>query len=268
MASTNGAFRAAPHLKVCERDGSGTRRRNISEKSRCCVWQMWGLRSLTLAFCPPEPSYETVSPMLCPPLENCSLSANDCPYGFQQDQNGCLLCQCLSSKSTLLPQRCYHWSCMSSSLQHGARAATEQRCDWSCQRSRDPLPSGSSRRLLPRPGQVLPAAVPHGVREGRLWLRGVRVQRPPAQVPTPDLQQDLPVRIRVSKAEGGQCSRAPLSSALRANTAMLRPAPVCTLVTSDREGEVTGFIITDGFIQDFLKLAVSRRANSSVAALI
>lgn len=42
--------------------------------------------------------------MLCPPLENCSLSANDCPYGFQQDQNGCLLCQCLSSKSTLLPQ--------------------------------------------------------------------------------------------------------------------------------------------------------------------
>lgn len=94
------------------------------------------------------------------------------------------------------------------------------------------------------------------------------MQRPPAQVPTPELQQDLPVRIRVSKAEGGQPSRAPLSSALRANTAMLRPAPVCTLVTSDSEGEVTGFIITDGFIQDFLKLAVSGRANSSVAALI
>uniref|UniRef100_A0A3P9Q8I2 VWFC domain-containing protein n=1 Tax=Poecilia reticulata TaxID=8081 RepID=A0A3P9Q8I2_POERE len=40
-----------------------------------------------------EPSYETVSPLLCPPLENCSLSGNECPYGFQQDHNGCLLCQ-------------------------------------------------------------------------------------------------------------------------------------------------------------------------------
>ncbi|CAB1434145.1 unnamed protein product [Pleuronectes platessa] len=46
-----------------------------------------------------EPSYETVSPLLCPPLENCSLSGNDCPYGFQQDRNGCLLCQCLSNDS-------------------------------------------------------------------------------------------------------------------------------------------------------------------------
>ncbi|XP_047466539.1 cysteine-rich motor neuron 1 protein isoform X3 [Mugil cephalus] len=46
-----------------------------------------------------EPSYETVSPMLCPPLENCSLSGNECPYGFQQDQNGCLLCQCLNNDS-------------------------------------------------------------------------------------------------------------------------------------------------------------------------
>ncbi|XP_076017807.1 cysteine-rich motor neuron 1 protein isoform X2 [Genypterus blacodes] len=46
-----------------------------------------------------EPSYETVSPLLCPPLENCSLSINDCPYGFQQDHNGCLLCQCLSNDS-------------------------------------------------------------------------------------------------------------------------------------------------------------------------
>lgn len=64
-----------------------------------------GQAALTLPLCPPEPSYETVSPMLCPPLDNCSLSANDCPYGFQQDQNGCLLCQCLSSKSPLLPQR-------------------------------------------------------------------------------------------------------------------------------------------------------------------
>uniref|UniRef100_A0A3Q3LP33 Cysteine-rich motor neuron 1 protein n=1 Tax=Mastacembelus armatus TaxID=205130 RepID=A0A3Q3LP33_9TELE len=45
-----------------------------------------------------EPSYETVSPMLCPPLENCSLSEMDCPYGFQQDRNGCLLCRCLDSK--------------------------------------------------------------------------------------------------------------------------------------------------------------------------
>uniref|UniRef100_A0A8C2XTH2 Cysteine-rich motor neuron 1 protein n=1 Tax=Cyclopterus lumpus TaxID=8103 RepID=A0A8C2XTH2_CYCLU len=46
-----------------------------------------------------EPSYETVSPLLCPPLENCSLSGNDCPYGFQQDTNGCLLCQCLNNDS-------------------------------------------------------------------------------------------------------------------------------------------------------------------------
>lgn len=36
--------------------------------------------------------------MLCPPLENCSLSGTECPYGFQQDKNGCLLCQCLNSK--------------------------------------------------------------------------------------------------------------------------------------------------------------------------
>uniref|UniRef100_A0A8C6PPA7 Cysteine rich transmembrane BMP regulator 1 (Chordin like) n=1 Tax=Nothobranchius furzeri TaxID=105023 RepID=A0A8C6PPA7_NOTFU len=46
-----------------------------------------------------EPSYETVSPLLCPPLENCSLSVNDCPYGFHQDKNGCLLCQCLNNDS-------------------------------------------------------------------------------------------------------------------------------------------------------------------------
>lgn len=46
-----------------------------------------------------EPSYETVSPLLCPPLENCTLSGVDCPYGFQQDKNGCLLCQCLSNDS-------------------------------------------------------------------------------------------------------------------------------------------------------------------------
>ncbi|XP_033987080.1 cysteine-rich motor neuron 1 protein isoform X4 [Trematomus bernacchii] len=46
-----------------------------------------------------EPSYETVSPLLCPPLENCSLSVSDCPYGFQQDTNGCLLCQCLNNDS-------------------------------------------------------------------------------------------------------------------------------------------------------------------------
>ncbi|XP_072221440.1 cysteine-rich motor neuron 1 protein isoform X5 [Leuresthes tenuis] len=46
-----------------------------------------------------EPSYETVSPMLCPPLENCSLSGNDCPYGFHQDKSGCLLCQCLNNDS-------------------------------------------------------------------------------------------------------------------------------------------------------------------------
>ncbi|XP_053488962.1 cysteine-rich motor neuron 1 protein-like [Ictalurus furcatus] len=46
-----------------------------------------------------EPSYETVSPLLCPPLENCSLSGHDCPFGFQQDHNGCLLCQCLGNDS-------------------------------------------------------------------------------------------------------------------------------------------------------------------------
>uniref|UniRef100_A0A3P9ICL6 Cysteine-rich motor neuron 1 protein n=1 Tax=Oryzias latipes TaxID=8090 RepID=A0A3P9ICL6_ORYLA len=46
-----------------------------------------------------EPTYETVSPILCPPLQNCSLSVNDCPYGFYQDVNGCLLCQCLNNDS-------------------------------------------------------------------------------------------------------------------------------------------------------------------------
>ncbi|KAF5900104.1 cysteine-rich motor neuron 1 protein isoform X2, partial [Clarias magur] len=46
-----------------------------------------------------EPSYETVSPLLCPPLENCSLSEHDCPFGFLQDNNGCLLCQCLGNDS-------------------------------------------------------------------------------------------------------------------------------------------------------------------------
>ncbi|XP_028294132.1 cysteine-rich motor neuron 1 protein isoform X2 [Gouania willdenowi] len=46
-----------------------------------------------------EPSYETVSPLLCPAMENCSLSTNDCPYGFLQDKNGCLLCQCLNNDS-------------------------------------------------------------------------------------------------------------------------------------------------------------------------
>ncbi|XP_067310953.1 cysteine-rich motor neuron 1 protein-like isoform X2 [Pseudorasbora parva] len=46
-----------------------------------------------------EPSYETVSPLLCPPLENCSLSGHECPFGFQQDPRGCLLCQCVSNES-------------------------------------------------------------------------------------------------------------------------------------------------------------------------
>ncbi|XP_016111458.1 cysteine-rich motor neuron 1 protein-like [Sinocyclocheilus grahami] len=46
-----------------------------------------------------EPSYETVSPLLCPPLENCSLSGHDCPFGFQQDPSGCLLCQCVSNET-------------------------------------------------------------------------------------------------------------------------------------------------------------------------
>uniref|UniRef100_A0AAY4CKR8 Cysteine-rich motor neuron 1 protein n=1 Tax=Denticeps clupeoides TaxID=299321 RepID=A0AAY4CKR8_9TELE len=49
-----------------------------------------------------EPSYETVSPLLCPPLENCSLSGSDCPFGFQQDQSGCLLCQCLNSELEII----------------------------------------------------------------------------------------------------------------------------------------------------------------------
>ncbi|XP_015206403.1 cysteine-rich motor neuron 1 protein-like isoform X1 [Lepisosteus oculatus] len=46
-----------------------------------------------------EPTYETVSPILCPKLENCFLSERDCPYGFVQDRNGCLLCQCLTNDS-------------------------------------------------------------------------------------------------------------------------------------------------------------------------
>lgn len=49
-----------------------------------------------------EPTYETVSPILCPPLQNCSLSVNDCPFGFYQDVNGCLLCQCLNSEPLFL----------------------------------------------------------------------------------------------------------------------------------------------------------------------
>lgn len=67
----------------------------------CIPWMLLLSREVLTQhppFCPPEPSYETVSPLLCPPLENCSLSGDDCPYGFQQDKNGCLLCQCLSSK--------------------------------------------------------------------------------------------------------------------------------------------------------------------------
>ncbi|XP_023658128.1 cysteine-rich motor neuron 1 protein-like isoform X2 [Paramormyrops kingsleyae] len=43
-----------------------------------------------------EPSFETVSPLLCPPLENCSLTTSDCPRGFLQDNNGCLLCHCVN----------------------------------------------------------------------------------------------------------------------------------------------------------------------------
>lgn len=46
-----------------------------------------------------EPSYETVSPLICPPLVNCSLSGHDCPHGFQQDGSGCLLCQCVTNET-------------------------------------------------------------------------------------------------------------------------------------------------------------------------
>ncbi|XP_066550981.1 cysteine-rich motor neuron 1 protein isoform X2 [Amia ocellicauda] len=46
-----------------------------------------------------EPTYETVSPILCPKLENCSLSEKDCPFGFVQNKKGCLLCQCLTNDS-------------------------------------------------------------------------------------------------------------------------------------------------------------------------
>ncbi|XP_065131158.1 cysteine-rich motor neuron 1 protein-like isoform X1 [Paramisgurnus dabryanus] len=46
-----------------------------------------------------EPSYETVSPAICPRLKNCSLSGHDCPLGFQRDRSGCLLCQCVSDES-------------------------------------------------------------------------------------------------------------------------------------------------------------------------
>ncbi|XP_067895591.1 cysteine-rich motor neuron 1 protein-like isoform X3 [Heterodontus francisci] len=42
-----------------------------------------------------EPSYGTVSPTLCKRLINCTLTEKDCPYGFVQDQKGCLMCQCL-----------------------------------------------------------------------------------------------------------------------------------------------------------------------------
>ncbi|RXM95685.1 Cysteine-rich motor neuron 1 protein, partial [Acipenser ruthenus] len=49
--------------------------------------------------CQREPTYETVSPITCPKLENCTLSEKDCPYGFMQDKNGCLLCKCLTNES-------------------------------------------------------------------------------------------------------------------------------------------------------------------------
>ncbi|XP_067847413.1 cysteine-rich motor neuron 1 protein-like isoform X1 [Heptranchias perlo] len=42
-----------------------------------------------------EPSYGTVSPTLCERLINCTLTEKDCPYGFVQDQKGCLMCHCL-----------------------------------------------------------------------------------------------------------------------------------------------------------------------------
>ncbi|XP_064421075.1 cysteine-rich motor neuron 1 protein-like isoform X2 [Latimeria chalumnae] len=54
-----------------------------------------------------EPTYGTVSPILCPRLENCFLSEKDCPFGFVQDRNGCLLCQCLTNDSCPnLPSHC------------------------------------------------------------------------------------------------------------------------------------------------------------------
>ncbi|KAK1158895.1 cysteine-rich motor neuron 1 protein-like [Acipenser oxyrinchus oxyrinchus] len=46
-----------------------------------------------------EPTYETVSPITCPKLKNCTLSEKDCPYGFMQDKTGCLLCKCLTNES-------------------------------------------------------------------------------------------------------------------------------------------------------------------------
>lgn len=52
--------------------------------------------------------------------------------------------------------------------------------------------------------------MPDGVRKGRLWLRGVRMQQPHAQVPTSDLYKDLPLWLCVSKPSALSPSRVKL----------------------------------------------------------
>uniref|UniRef100_A0A3B3SS10 Cysteine rich transmembrane BMP regulator 1 (chordin-like) n=1 Tax=Paramormyrops kingsleyae TaxID=1676925 RepID=A0A3B3SS10_9TELE len=41
-----------------------------------------------------EPTYITMAPPACSSLRNCSLTEQDCIYGYKRDQNNCRLCQC------------------------------------------------------------------------------------------------------------------------------------------------------------------------------
>ncbi|KAM5317394.1 cysteine-rich motor neuron 1 protein isoform 1-T1 [Glossophaga mutica] len=43
-----------------------------------------------------EPTYITIDPPACGELSNCSLTEQDCVYGFSVDSNGCQTCQCKS----------------------------------------------------------------------------------------------------------------------------------------------------------------------------
>ncbi|KAL4623850.1 cysteine-rich motor neuron 1 protein [Arapaima gigas] len=41
-----------------------------------------------------EPTYITMAPPACESMKNCSLTEQDCVYGFKRDQSNCRVCQC------------------------------------------------------------------------------------------------------------------------------------------------------------------------------
>uniref|UniRef100_A0A8C4X142 Cysteine-rich motor neuron 1 protein n=1 Tax=Eptatretus burgeri TaxID=7764 RepID=A0A8C4X142_EPTBU len=41
-----------------------------------------------------EPTFITIRPPVCPPLNHCSLDDSRCKFGFRLDRDGCRLCQC------------------------------------------------------------------------------------------------------------------------------------------------------------------------------